>query len=155
MHLSNKKNELILVYSLSLFDKSEIPIWKQHISKICVLSEKVKILKRFCFNLINVFAEVFLATFQPPRKTKAVFHGHLTRFKIEKLIHVKEESMFIFQKEVFLKKIISAIAKTFIGKYKQSTLYIGLYTMLWCHIFYVITLKNHHLCNFFGEFWPK
>ena len=34
--------------------------------------------------------------FQLPRKANEVFHGHLTQFKIEELIDLKEIGMFIF-----------------------------------------------------------
>ena len=60
--------------------------------KLSVIFEVFKV----CFSVISVFTEVFLAMFQLPRKAKEAFHGQLTRFKFEELIHMREIGMFIF-----------------------------------------------------------
>ena len=61
-------------------------------------------LPSFYFDWISVFTEVFWAMFQLPRKAKEAFHDHLTQFKFEELIDVKEIGMFIFMfcSQVFL-----------------------------------------------------
>ena len=42
-----------------------------------------EVFKVFCFILTNVLTEDFLIMFQQPRKAKAVFHGHLTKFNLK------------------------------------------------------------------------
>ena len=56
--------------------------------------------------------------FQLPRKTKEVFHGHLTRFKFEELIDVKEIGMFIFMSAPRCSVVVCVIRETFTAKYK-------------------------------------